>query len=249
MESKMQKDIKFLKGYAIIMTVLAGVAIFSGFRMAGDKTRFAELDVERLNIIEKDGTLRMVASNTERAPDPIIDGKTYHLRQGGNTAGLIFYNNKGDECGGLAFGGQEKDGVRHASAALLFDQFNQDQTIGISYSENGGARSAGFNVWDRPDTPISSMIEKLQVIQKLPDGPEKTAAMQKLRETSGVAQRVFVGKSRDKSAAVVLSDLQGYPRLRLLVDAQDSARLEFLDEKGAVTYSLPEPAKEKPSKP
>jgi len=249
MESKMQKDIKFLKGYAIIMTVLAGVAIFSGFRMAGDKSRFAELDVERLNIIEKDGTLRMVASNTERAPDPIIDGKTYHLRQGGNTAGLIFYNNKGDECGGLAFGGQEKDGVRHASAALLFDQFNQDQTIGISYSENGGARSAGFNVWDRPDTPIPSMIEKLQVIQKLPDGPEKTAAMQKLRETSGVAQRVFVGKSRDKSAAVVLSDLQGHPRLRLLVDAQNSARLEFLDEKGAVTYSLPEPAKEKPSKP
>jgi len=249
MESKLQKDIEFLKGYAIVMTVLLGVAIVSGFRMASDKTRFAEVDVERLNIIERDGTLRMVASNTERAPDPIIDGKTYHLRQGGNTAGLIFYNNKGDECGGLAFGGQEKDGVRRASAALLFDQFNQDQTIGISYSENGGARSAGFNVWDRPDTPISDLVEKLQVIQKMPEGAEKNAAMQKLRETSGVAQRVFVGKSRDKSVAVVLSDLQGHPRLRMLVDTQGAPRLEFLDEKGVVIYSLPESAKVKPAKP
>ena len=38
--------------------------------------------------------------------------------------------------GGLA-------GVRRANAGLMFDQHRQDQTIGISYSESGGRRSAG----------------------------------------------------------------------------------------------------------
>jgi catechol 2,3-dioxygenase-like lactoylglutathione lyase family enzyme len=86
------------------------------------------------------------------------------------------------------------------------------------------------------------MIEKLQSLQKMPDGPEKTRALQKLRENSGVAQRVFVGKNKDKAAIVALSDPQGRPRIQLMVDAQGAARLEFLDEKGAVVHLLPAPA-------
>jgi hypothetical protein len=239
MENKLQRDVRLLKAYAIVMTLLLGALAFSAFGQGNQKTKFTEIDVERINIIEKDGALKLVISNRERAPDPIIDGKTYPLRQGGNTAGMIFYNDKGDECGGLAFGGREKDGNRSASAALLFDQFNQDQTVGISYSENGGRRSAGLNVWDRPDTPIGEMIDKLQAIRKMPDGPEKTQAMQKFRETSGIAQRVFVGKTREKAAVLLLSDPQGRPRLQLIVDAQGAPKLEFLDENGTVVQRLP----------
>ena len=96
-------------------------------------------------------------------------------------------------------------------------------------------------MWDRPDTSLGEVIDKLQAIQKMPDGPEKTQAMQKLRETSGVgaAQRVFVGKTREKAAALTLSDPQGRPRLLLMVDAQGAAKLEFLDEKGNVVQRLP----------
>jgi len=248
---KLQRDVRLLKAYAIIVTLLLGTLAFAGFGQASQKTKFTEIDVERINIVEKDGALKLVISNKERAPDPILNGKSYPLRQGGNTAGMLFYNEKGDECGGLTFGGRERDGNRSANAGLLFDQFNQDQTVGITYSENGGRRMAGLNVWDRPDTPISEMVEKLQAIQKMPDGPEKTQAMQKLRDTSGVAQRVFVGKTRDKAAALTLSDPQGRPRLLLMVDAQGASKLEFLDEKGAVVHRLPavEAMKEKTARP
>jgi hypothetical protein len=196
------------------------VIVFAGFTQSKDKTRFTEIDVERINVVEKDGAIKLVLSNRERFPDPIIDGKSYPLRQGGKMAGMLFYNDKGDECGGLSYSGQEKDGSRRAGAGLLFDQFNQDQTIGITYSESDGRRTAGLNVWDRPDTPIGQMIDKLQTIQKMPDGPDKTAALQKFRETSGIAQRVFVGKTREKAAVVTLSDTQGRPRVRLMVDAE-----------------------------
>jgi hypothetical protein len=68
--------------------------------------------------------------------------------------------------------------------------------------------------------------------------------MQRLRETAGagVAQRVFVGKTREKAAALTLSDPQGRPRLLLMVDEKGAPRLEFMDEKGAVFYRLPSPA-------
>ena len=243
METRLQRDVRFLKAYSIVITLLLGVIAFSAVSHANLKDRFEEIDVERINVVEKDGKLKLVISNKDRFPDPIIDGKSYPLRQGGKTAGVIFYNDKGDECGGLSFSGQEKDGTRRAGAGLLFDQFNQDQTIGITYSESDGRRSAGLNVWDRPDTPIGEMIEKLQAIQKMPEGSEKAQALQKFRETSGVAQRLFAGKTKEKAAVLMLSDTKGRPRIQLMVDEQGTAKLEFLDEKGAVVYKLPEAAK------
>ena len=83
------------------------------------------------------------------------------------------------------------------------------------------------------------MVEKLQAIQKMPDGPEKTQALQNFRDTSGVAQRVFVGKNRERAATIVLSDPQGHPRIQLIVDAQGVARLEFLDKMGSVVDRFP----------
>jgi len=151
----------------------------------------------------------------------------------------------------LSFNGDQKDGKASAGALLAFDRFRQDQTVAIQYGEANGQYSAGLRVWDRPDTSLGEVVDKLQVIQKMPDGPEKTRAMQNLRETSGagVAQRVFVGKTREKAAALTLSDAQGRPRVQLIVDAQGAARLEFLDEKGAVAHVFPAPVKAGEKKP
>ncbi len=43
----------------------------------------------------------------------------------------------------------------------------------------------------------------------------------------------------------MLADAQGKPRLQLVVDESGAARIEFLDENGKVTFSLPDSAKEK----
>jgi hypothetical protein len=162
---------------------------------------------------------------------------------------MLFFNDRGDECRGLSFNGDQKDDKASAGALLAFDRFRQDQTVAIQYGENNGQYSAGLRVWDRPDTSLGEVVDKLQAIQKMADGPEKTQAMQKLRETSGAgaAQRVFVGKTRKKAAAVTLSDPQGRTRAQLIVDAQGAARLEFLDEKGAVVQSFP-PSEKKTTK-
>ena len=239
---KLQRDVRLLKAYALIVTLLVGVLIFVGFSQASQKTKFTEIDVERLNIVEKDGKLKMVISNGERQHPGVIDGRTLSRSR---PAGMLFFNDQGDECGGLSFNGNQKDGKANAGALLAFDRYLQDQTVAIQYGENNGQYSAGLRVWDRPDTSLGPVVDQLQAIEKMPAGPAKEQATQKLRETSGagVAQRVFVGKTREKAAALTLSDPQGRPRLLLMVDAQGMPKLEFLDEKGAVVHRLPAPAK------
>ena len=66
------------------------------------------IDVERINVVEQDGTLRMVFANSALAPDPVVDGQVLK-RDSGNAAGIVFYNEHGDECGGLVFRGQRRE--------------------------------------------------------------------------------------------------------------------------------------------
>ncbi len=238
---KLAKEVRFLKIYAAGITLLFAVLAFSAFQQANQKMKFTEIDVERINIIEKDGKLKMVISNSERQHPGIIDGKMLSRKR---PPGMLFFNEKGDECGGLSFDGNQQDGKGNASALLAFDRFRQDQTVAIQYGENNGQYYAGLRVWDRPETSLGPVIEKLTEIEKMKEGAEKTAAMQKLRELAGgAAERVMVGRDREQAAVVRLSDAKGKPRLRLSVDAAGTPKLEFLDDNGKVTYSLPQETK------
>jgi len=238
METKLQRDVRFLKAYSILITLLLGVIAFSTIGEANQKNKFEEIDVERINIVEKDGKLKMVISNGERQHPGVVDGKMLSRKR---PPGMLFFNERGDEVGGLSFNGDEKDGKGNASALLAFDRFRQDQTVAIQYGENNGQYYAGLRVWDRPETSLGPVIERLAVIEKMKEGPEKTAAMQKLREMAGnAAERVMVGRDREQAAVVRLSDAKGKPRLKLSVDLAGSPKLEFLDETGKVTYSLPQ---------
>jgi hypothetical protein len=156
-------------------------------------------------------------------------------------AGLLFFNEEGDEVGGLTFTGREVNGVRQANAGIMFDQYKQDQTIGFSYSEGNGRRSAGFQVWDRSDTRLSELIEKLNAANKIADRAERDKAIAAVRATAPPGpRRVFVGKNTEKAATVSLADGDGKPRLTLTVDAAGNPRIEFLDAAGKVVSRIPE---------
>ena len=153
----------------------------------------------------------MVLSNSSRAPDPICDGENF-TRSGGNAAGVIFYNDLGDECGGLVFRGRQGESGHYAGGALLFDQFRQDQVVGIMHEDSGTKRRAGLWVWDRPDDPFP---------------------------VTGGSARLFMGKTPERSAVLELRDAAGRVRIRLDVPATGDPRVELLDEEGNVTGRLP----------
>jgi hypothetical protein len=226
----------------IVAATLFGLLGLAAFQRATQKPRFDEIDVERINIIAPNGQPRLVISNAERAPDVVMNGKTYH-RSGSNEAGMIFYNEEGNENGGMGFSGRTRDGHTSASGSFMFDQYGQDQTVGLTYDEQDGRRAAGLRVWDRPDQPVTVLADMVEPIKLMPDGPEKTRRMTAVRDTVmklglAGAQRVFVGKQRDKTATVVLADGNARPRLRLVVDSAGAARIEFLDDAGKIVRTL-----------
>ncbi len=88
--------------------------------------------MERINVVEPDGTLRMAISNRSLAPGIIIKGKE-HPHPDRKTAAVIFYNDEGTENGGLSFGGERsKDGTESSSGHLSFDRYEQDQVFTIT---------------------------------------------------------------------------------------------------------------------
>jgi hypothetical protein len=245
MDNKSRRELRFLKVYAVVSLALFGFLFFIAAKGQTQKARFGEIDVERINIIEKDGRLRLTISNNERSPGPVIGGLYMKSREGKRGAGLIFFNDKGDECGGMTWGSSEKDGHIQAEAGLMFDQYNQDQTVGITYDQADAERSAGLHVWERSLTPLADLARRVNEIELMKESPERTEAMKKLREDAaaqglGGAQRVFVGRTEKNESVVSLADAKGRPRILLSVDAADTARIQFLDETGKVIFSLPD---------
>jgi hypothetical protein len=224
-----------LRAYVVVSSLLLVVLTTAAFRQSS--SRFDEITVERINVVDRDGTLRLVIANKDRMHPGVMDGVTIDRPR--PVAGMIFFNDEGDEVGGLVTTGKEKDGNREASAALMFDQLKQDQTVGIEYEEGDGRRTAAFRVWDRPDVHLSELIRKLNAARAMDNQEQREAAVKAARASvPGGRERVFVGKNRDRASTVVLSDANGKPRLRLTVSVSGDPRIEFLDENGKVVNQL-----------
>jgi hypothetical protein len=240
MRHSLRRQLRFLRFYAVANTLVMVVLATAAFRQSAPPQKFGEVTVERLNVVDANGTLRLVISNKHRMHPGQMDGKLIDRPR--PVAGLLFFNEEGDEVGGLTFTGREVNGVRQANAGIMFDQYKQDQTIGFSYSEGNGRRSAGFQVWDRSETVgLGELIEKLNAANKITDRAERDKAIAAVRATAPPApRRVFVGKNADKAATVSLADGDGKPRLTMTVDAAGNPRIEFLDAAGKVVSRLPE---------
>lgn len=247
MDSKLVRDVRLLKAYAVGTTICLVVLLLTAFQ-SERKQKFGEVDAERINIVEPDGRIDMVITDKVHFPPPVWKGKPMDVGRQGTTGqglpGIIFYNGEGTEDGGLAFSGGTRDGKYEAGAGLIFDQYDQDQIVGIEYDDDNGERSAGLHVWERPNSPLIDLIRKQQSIQSMPNGPEKDAALKQFQEQAsrgdfGGQSRVFVGKNEKNTSEVTLADAQGKPRIRMTVESGGRPTLEFLDKDGKIVYSLP----------
>lgn len=240
MASKLERDVCFLKGYALLVTMTVGILFLCSFRSQPKKEKFEEIDVQRINIVGKDGTLRMAITNKELSPQRLEHGVAYG--RSGDRVGLIFYNDEGTENGGLTFGSFRQGGRLEAGGLLAFDQYDQDETVALQYYEHDGRRRSGLGIAEYPSGITNRQREEqYEQAKKLPDGPAKQEAMQKLAELDGKT-RAYFGRDESGAAVVRLADASGKIRLRLRVDADGFARIEFLDGNGKIVQSFPQAA-------
>ncbi|WP_430388293.1 hypothetical protein [Blastomonas fulva] len=181
------------------------------------------LDVERINIREPDGTLRLIISSKERFPGSFHKGQEIPRPDRRFAAGMLFLNDEGTENGGLIWAGNAVDGQADAGASLTFDRYENDQTLQLLQTDKGTRDTAALVISDRPATTMFASRNGVVGI----DG-----------KATGGATRLFVGKSRDRASVVMLQDENGAPRIKLKVDSNGASMIDFLDAKGTVIKSI-----------
>ena len=219
---------------AAVSLALSATLLVLRVRPPADSCRLTHLTVERLDVVEPDGQLVLSLANSRRLPRPLIDGRTLDTDRA--APGLLFFDGKGWEVGGLIYKTGAPGGPIDAGAQLSFDQYRNDQVVVLRYSDEGSTRSAGLYIHDRARTP--DLVDLLALEKRLAHASpaERAAAEKELAHVA--AQRVFVG-STDETAAVRLSDRQGNERIRIYVDPTGNARIDFLDPAGALVDRIP----------
>ncbi|WDF78082.1 hypothetical protein PQ469_29805 [Mucilaginibacter sp. KACC 22773] len=231
------KQIKTLKLYLALLTVTIIVCFGFIIRLMSNQAHFKQITAERIDIVEPDGKIRMAISNRQSQHPGTIEGKQLPKRD--RPAGMIFFNDDGNECGGLVYDGDKKS----ASMTYSIDQYKNDQIMQLQYSqENNGPqlqRSYGLKLWDKYDNfPSSKVLAYIDSLNKLNDTVAYKTGIDKLNASGRVTkERLFVGKNAGGDVGLFLSDANGKPKLRIYINKQNQPVIETLDDKGAVAKS------------
>ncbi len=234
---------RFLAVYSGILTLAFAITVLGGFAAQTAKTNFDELTVHRINVVEPDGTLRLVISDKAEFPGIIIKGKE-HPHPNRKTAGMLFFNDEGTENGGLIFGGEkDKAGIGSSYGHLSFDAYDQDQVFSIDAGQRGDKRATAITLVDRPNYPIQDILALSDKIKNLSPEQQKAEIAKFSQEHGAPHQRLFMGRDDDHSVALRLKDEQGRNRMVIEVAPDGSPVIRFLDQNGKVISQLPAPAK------
>ena len=189
------------------------------------------ITAQRINIVEPDGTLRLVISCRDRFPGVIIHGNETQHPNRNDVAGLIFYNDEATEEGGLLWNGVRTGDAAAGSVHLSFDNYDQDQTLLVEAVDNGPDRRVQrVEFVDRPDWPLSDLV-----------GLGENEALEFLSTHDVPARpRMRLAREEDASVGLTLRDQAGRPRIVLRVSADGVPSIEVLDHNGQVVAQLPD---------
>lgn len=229
----------FLAIYSGALTLAFVITILSGFATEKSNADFKEINVQRINVVEPDGTLRMVISNKTLFPGIFLKGKE-HPHPDRKSTGMIFLNDEGTENGGLIFGGEkDRKGTASSYGHLSFDDYEQDQVFSIDADQQGEHHRTSLTLVDRPNYPIGDLIALTDRIKDLPPD-QKKAEINKFSQSHPMPHpRLSLGRGDDKSVAMKFKDVDGHDRIIIEVAADGSPTIRFLDPNGKVLSQLP----------
>ncbi|ALS94151.1 hypothetical protein AXO1947_06055 [Xanthomonas oryzae pv. oryzae] len=229
---------RILKSFLAVALALPFMFMIMGAHNPARRSAFSEIDVNRINIVNDDGSKSMVLAARGFLPDPVTDGEAGKSDRG-KMPGMLFYNGVGDEVGGLIYDGYiDKDGKPNGGVHLSMDRYGGDQQIALHHYEEGGFMETGLSVFDRGlYGQYKGLYEKYLAA---PKSVEKDALLKQWKDAGGQqTQRLFIGRTRGKSSAVILADEAGRPRIIMSVAPGGKASLDFIDDKGDVIQSFP----------
>lgn len=228
--------IKLKKTFNVQTLVIPLMAIIfldgMGFSLKSTHQTFDEITVKRINLMEDDGTLRMVLSNKTRQHPGRMDGQDFPDRE--RQAGLLFFNDEGDEAGGLIYGIQEAGEQKASYLSLTMDQYKNDQVVQVLNQDiiDGDKIHTvrGFMVNQFPQgSRLMPFMEKMKEAQNLEDPALRQQHMHEIQQTMGSRPVTFMGKG-DEGNGLFIYDDNSVPKLLVYVDSEGVPRIQTTDK-------------------
>lgn len=245
MATSTDKTIKLLTAYVIVLTLVCIYLAFAVFKATQRNKAMDELTVKRINVVDESGQrLRLVISNETRQHPGRPNGKDLPPRS--RPAGLLFFNNDGDECGGLVYSVDRENGSTSSGASLTMDQLHSDQVVQLSndelYDATGKGRPGrrGLSVNTIPmGTDMGAAMEKYNAYKKIADPAERKRKIRQLMIEEGVTNRMFVGLNEKGEYGMFLFDSAGRYRFKICVDPQGNPQVQVADTAGRLQDFYP----------
>ncbi|HET7070667.1 MAG TPA: hypothetical protein VFI40_07570 [Nocardioides sp.] len=197
-----------------------------------------ELTVKRINVVEDDGTLRMIIGNSTMGRTAPMRGRAFEHPGRNPMAGLLFVNDEGTECGGLGFAGRRTGDGKVQWGYFTFDDYEQNECFRLGYGREGGQTEKFLEFSDQPEWSLADLLEELDGVD-----PVTAAAIQEryFGQADGLGRsRLRLAREEDGSVGLVLRDARGRDRLRFVVPADGEPQLEALDADGVSRSLLPD---------
>jgi hypothetical protein len=218
------------------MIVIAASTVAARVGAAPRNERYDEITVRRLRVVDASGATRLILTG-KPVPEGTVDGKRIpRIGAPRDTAGMIFYNDNGDEQGGLTYAG----GKGEQGASLTFDAWRQDQALELQHGSSDAYGSDSYIAGN--ELPKESLIgidtAFMRESAALHTDEERAALKRRYRSEGKFGYQRWQIGNRGGISDVRLNDAKGHVRLRLSVAANGDARIEFLDAAGAVVKSI-----------
>jgi hypothetical protein len=237
MKSNIEKKVNFLMAYALVSTLIISFFTLSSFNNKGEEKKIDEIITKKITVIGEDNQPRMVLSNETRQHSGRMNGKEWPKRE--RPSGLIFFNNQGDECGGLVYETKEKNGKIKSGMSFTMDNYKDDQVVQIlndeSYVDGKAYIQRGININQYPTgTNVEDRNKKIAEIKKITDEKERNSKLNELWEKEGSVNRVFLGKTKGNSSGLFLAGPDGKPKMMIYVDEKGNPKLQTFNDKGEI---------------
>lgn len=240
---KIENEIKVLRGSVLACLTLSAVILTTGMK-TDNSARFETLSVERLNIIEADGTVKMLLTNTTRFPvTEEVNGKVLNEDRK-KRSGMLFFNEEGTEAGGFIYDGRKNEHGHSAGMSLTFDKYDGDQVMQLlTVDEKRGDRRvirSGLAFNDRAE--FETQDRTREIMRELAQISDRSTRQAKVAEYEqqgliGGAPRILLGKTASQNNGLFLFAKDGSPRAMFYVDEHDEVQLQFINSKGNITHT------------
>ena len=242
-----KKELYFLRTFAI--STVVGIFAFASvaFKHSGNK-KFGTIDVERINIVEKDGTVKMIITNVAEFPngnDTINNRPTNAKRK--KRSGMLFFNEDGIECGGFIYDGHKKENGHSSGLSFTYDKYDGDQAMQLLNTDlerNGQRRTRSSLVFNdlaehSTQATTAKIMAELDTITDKKVQRDKYLAY-KEKGLIGITKRLeLANRGKGGPNGLFLYDDQGKMRAMFCIDSKNNVRLEMFDQDGNKVNSWP----------